>query len=59
MKNEGDHENKMLEDHEKNFQEIRGNLKRPNFNLTEIDESLEIQMKEMNSFFKEIMSENF
>ena len=59
MKNEVGHGNKTLEDHKKNFQEIWGNLKRPNFNLIEIDESLEIQMKEMNSFFKEIMSENF
>ena len=59
MKNKVGHGNKILEDHEKNFQEIWSNLKRPNFNLTEIDESLVIQMKEMNSFFKEVMSENF
>ena len=59
MRNEVDHGDKMLGEHKKNFREIWGYLKRPNFNLIEIDKGLEVQMKEMNSIFKEIISKKF
>ena len=50
---------KMLRNHEQNFQEIWDNMKRPNLRFTRIDKGVEIQTKGIHNLFNDIISENF
>ena len=59
LENKVNHTEKMVRNHEQNFQEIWNYMKRPNLRIIGIEEGLEKQTKGMSNLFKEIISENF